>query len=449
MIVRFALLWLLILAPVVHGQDAHDPLQSALAQARERRVPLLVDFTAPWCYSCYFMAAHVLNGAEWARAHREAVVLELDADSPEGARVMEAWGVKAMPTYLLIGSDGQERGRLLGEQSRGDFYRWLFATIGRDSLAAVQARVVDGGDASVAAAREVLRAFQARYDAEGGLAWFLAQPLAVRAALARDAVASSWVARLELQRAVAEKDVPGCLNVAPAALAGALGCERPYELAKVLACSKGEPETGRRALLEPQVESMQRLVNERVLSQSRCADERSIVMVTADLHAALGDTTAEARVLERAIADLHARSGADAGAYRLETLRRDRTLADNLRVYLERAGRLDELDALLVALIEAYPEDYVYPYRRGRSLAARGRHAEAVPLYEQAAAKAYGINRLRLAELHARSLQALARHDDARRLLAGVLRANGPWFREEAAKLKALLDTLPAPVAGS
>ena len=45
--------------------DGADPFEAALAQARERRVPVLVDYTAPWCYSCYYMARNVLTGAEW------------------------------------------------------------------------------------------------------------------------------------------------------------------------------------------------------------------------------------------------------------------------------------------------------------------------------------------------------------------------------------------------
>ncbi|MBI3171330.1 MAG: thioredoxin family protein, partial [Hydrocarboniphaga effusa] len=91
-----------------------DPVAAAQASARERRAPLLVDFQAPWCYSCYYMAKNVLNGAEWERVRQETVVLELDADSPEGARWMQSWSVKALPTYVMFDGGGQELGRILG-----------------------------------------------------------------------------------------------------------------------------------------------------------------------------------------------------------------------------------------------------------------------------------------------------------------------------------------------
>jgi tetratricopeptide (TPR) repeat protein len=430
------LLLLLVSAGARAEAPGADPFAVALEQARARRVPVLIDYSAPWCYSCYYMAHNVLNGPEWQRARRETVVVELDADSPVGAKYMALWSVKAMPTYLVFNADGAELGRVLGEQTRADFYKWLFATTGRDSLDAIKAKVVDDSSASVANAREVLRAHHARYDASGGLGWFLSLLPPVRVALTRDAQASTWIARLELLRAGTENDVAGCVNVAPMVFDAALACERPYELSRIMACTEKLPEAERRELLRPQAELMQLMVDKRVLASGyRCADERSIVLGAADLDQALGDSAGEAKVLDRAIADLKKRIAGD--------LRKDRNLSDNLRVYLERAGRTDDLDLMLPKLIAAYPDDYVYPYRHAKSLALRGKHAEALPFYEQAAAKTYGVNTLRIAELRARSLQALNRNDEARAVLDEALQAGGPWFPEDAAKLKALLDSLP------
>lgn len=439
------LLLALVTAPVLAQEavPATDPVAVAQAQARERRAPLLVDFMAPWCYSCYYMAKNVLTGPEWERVRREAVVLELDADSPEGARWMQAWSVKALPTYVMFDANGQELGRILGEQTRADFYKWISSATGRsESLDMLKAKVVDGSETALAAAREVLKVLHARYDAVGGLNWYAALPPPVRAAVTRDAQAAAWIARLELQRAFTEKDEAACSKVGPAVLSLNLGCERPYELHKIMACTGNLPEERRHELLKPQSELMQLLLDKRVLSDYRCADERSIVLGAADLQKALGDSVAEALILDRAVADVKNRIGGD--------LKKDRNLSDNLRVYLDRAGKRAELDALLVQLIAAYPGDYVYAHRHGKNLAARGQHAEALPLFEQAAAQAYGVNRLRNAELHARSLQALNRVDDARQVLNEALRSNGPWFPEEAARLQALLaDLAPAPSAGT
>jgi tetratricopeptide (TPR) repeat protein len=280
----------------------------------------------------------------------------------------------------------------------------------------------------------VLRAYHARYDAAGGLAWLAALPQPVQDALAKDALAATWIARLRLQQVAGAKDAAGCLAAAKPVLAADLGCERPYELDKVLACTEGQAD--RAPLLRSQARPMQALLDTRVLSRKNaCADERSVVLSTADLYRALGDAAAEKAALDRAIDDVTKRIGGD--------FRKDRNLGDNLRVYLERAERAVELDQVLMKLIAAWPDDYVYAYRYARILAARGEHEAALPYFEQAARKAYGINKLRVAELRAKSLKAVSRPADARKVLAEALQANGPWFPEDAARLRAMMDQLP------
>ncbi len=90
-------------------------------------------------------------------------------------------------------------------------------------------------------------------------------------------------------------------------------------------------------------------------------------------------------------------------------------------------------------LIATWPDDYVYPFRFGRSLLERERASEALPYLERAATRAYGENRLKVAEQRVRALKRLGRVDDARRVAAEALKANGPWFPEQATALKAQL----------
>lgn len=408
-----------------------DPVLSAQREAKAKRQLLFVEFQAPWCYSCYYMATNVLTGEEWTRASGEMVRLDLDADSPEGSRWMQEWKIQVLPSFVLLDSEGRELGRIVGEQTRTDFYTWLFSSRDRgETLDGLKAKVVDDTPASLAAAREVLKTFHARYDADGGLAWYTALAPAARTAVARDSNASSWMARLELMRASKDKETMACVQAGEVVLADNLGCERPYELGRYMSCTAQETLAERGDLLRSQAELMRLLFEKRVLGESRCADERSIVLETADLYQLLSDPARETKVLTLAIADLQKRIAGD--------LRKDRNLSDNLRVYLDRAGRTAELDALLVKLIEAYPDDYVYAYRFGKSLAARGKHAEALKYFELAAAKAYGVNRLRNAELRARTLIALSRKVDAWKVVGEALQDNGPWFPDDAARLLAI-----------
>ena len=70
-----------------------ETVDAALAAAQREHRPLFLDFQAQWCYSCYFMATHVLTGPQWATLEKRMRVLEVDADSPDGAAADDARGI--------------------------------------------------------------------------------------------------------------------------------------------------------------------------------------------------------------------------------------------------------------------------------------------------------------------------------------------------------------------
>ncbi|WP_020648990.1 thioredoxin family protein [Solimonas variicoloris] len=407
-----------------------------LAQARARQAPLVVDFHAPWCYSCYFMATNVLTGADWDAVEKKAVVVEVDADSPDGAALKDRYGIKALPSYLVLDGEGRELGRILGEQTRAEFYPQINRLVdGGQPLTAVAEQVKDGSAASVEAGRAVLKSYQARYDADGGLRWFSALPAPAREALRRDAAAQLLVARLQFLQAVQQNDAKAALAVGAQVLAGELGCERPYELDRYLAFATQQADA--KALVAAQRPAMEKLVADGVFGPAPCADKRSAVLALADVDAVLGDQAARRTLLEKAITDVERQIGGD--------LKKDRNLDDNLRIYRDQLAELSgdyaAYDALMPKLIAAWPDDYVYAARWGKSLLARGQAEQALVQLDAAAARAYGVNRLKVAQDRVKALQALHRDADARRVVAETLKANGPWFPDEAAKLKDLVKT--------
>jgi predicted Zn-dependent protease len=201
----------------------------------------------------------------------------------------------------------------------------------------------------------------------------------------------------------------------------------------MIECTDKQPPAERKSALGVQRPALDALREQQFFANpSRCADQRTAVLVSADLDKAVGDAAGEKTVLDSAITDARQRLGANYA--------KDRNLADNLRVYLTRAERYDELDALHPKLMAAYPDDYVYAYRYGGSLLKRGKPAEALPYLEQAAQKTFGANRLMVATLRVQALLALHRRADAEQVVADALEANGPWFPEAAQKLKAALQ---------
>lgn len=407
-------------------------VDEALAQAKKTRTPVLLDFGAPWCYSCYFMATHVLNGAEWNALEARTVVAEVDADSPDGAAWMKKLQVKALPAYIVLNENGEELGRIMAEQPRAKFYPAVDKILaGSHTLDQLKKSANEG---SVDAIATVLGSYEARKEGQAGLDWYASLPEKVRATSGKDAPIALWLDRLELARAMKAKDDAAAVAAAKRTLAGDIGCDRPYVVDDLLEASEKMPAGERKTMLAAQKPALTQLLDKNVfVAKPTCADQRSSVITTADVDAALGDAKAETAVLDRAIAAVRKQLGED--------LAKDRNAADNLRVYLVRAKRTDELDALYPKLIAAYPDDYVYPYRWGRSLFERGKPAEALPLLEKAAEKAYGENRLVVATFRVKALKALHRQNDAEQVVADVLEQNGQWFPEEIEKLKAELKS--------
>jgi thiol-disulfide isomerase/thioredoxin len=430
-----------LLAAATQAANASPPvtpalsLDAALAQARDRRAPVLVEISAAWCHSCYYMAKNVLVGPDWQRLLHETVVLEVDSDSPQGAQLRERFQIKGVPTYLFLDADGAEIDRILGDLPREKFYDRTQAILARGSpLSALAARVKDGSKDSQKLGREVLMSYVAREDGVAGLDWWEQLPKAARAALEKDPKASLALRRLHFQQAAETGDTAACLSEGAAVLAADLGCDRALELARYLQCAKTLEPDDRTRRLQTQRPALEQFLDSKVLrSPPACSDDRDMVLTSSELYRALGDSSADRKLLARTIAFNAEQIGGD--------LRHDRGRADNQRVFLEQAGRMDELEVLLKKLIAAYPEDYVYANRYARFLADRGQHMMALDFFTRAAQQAYGLNRLRNAEAWATSLLALGRRDEARGVISEALAANGPWFLEDATRLKTLLGS--------
>lgn len=426
----------LLLLPVYASAESGGPegIDEALKTAQARHAPVFVDVSAPWCHSCYFMQKNVMNGAEWAAVEKKAVTVELDGDAPGSERWLKAWNIGGYPTYIIMDEHGREIGRILGDRPRAQFYAELRPILARgETLDQLKARVTGTDAASLAAARAVLKADYEREDYAGAQDWLATLPAATQQAIRADKTASALLPRLALLRAAREGDDAQCQALIPQVFPGALSCDLGAELGALQQCLSKLPQAAQRAALAPFKPKLAAL-QQRVLvkHQGGCSDTRGLVDMAADYHELMGD--------EAALKDsLHA--GAVYSEQRLKgRYASDRNLADNLRYYLDRAGDTAALDALFPKLIQAYPDDYVYAYRFGKSLAQRGDFARALPYLEQSAPKAYGRNRLWVAEWRAYVLLKLNRADEARAVASEALKVNGPWFPDTVAQLKAVLD---------
>jgi thiol-disulfide isomerase/thioredoxin len=424
----------LLIAPAFAAEQkaASPTIEQALAQAKQQNKPLVIDFQAVWCYSCYFMATHVLNGPEFKALDSKVVFVEADADTPDGQAWMKKLNVHFLPTYVALEGNGDELGRMLAERPRNLFYPEINRILGGG--ARLDKLKGDATRGSLAAVAAVLDTYQSRYEGDEGMAWFATLPSTVRNVSDQDKRVALAKQRLVLLQAKAAKNDAAIVEVAPKILAGKIGCDRAYVVDDLLGATAKLPEAQRRELIAPQQAPMKAFLEGPVLGANpTCADVRSAVITMADTDAALGDEAGSKAVLDNAIAFTQKRLGDD--------LTSDRNLADNLLVYLGHAKRIDELSVLQLRLIKAYPNDYVYAYRHGRTLLENGKPAEALPFLEQASAKTFGVNRFTVASFQVKALQALNRPADADRIVSAVVATDGKQFPEQADKLKATLKS--------
>jgi thiol:disulfide interchange protein DsbD len=90
--------------------------EEAVAQATESRRPVLIDFQAAWCLPCREMERTTFRDPEVVRATRDFAALKADvtAQDARAEALMTRWDVPGVPTYVILGPDGQERRRFVG-----------------------------------------------------------------------------------------------------------------------------------------------------------------------------------------------------------------------------------------------------------------------------------------------------------------------------------------------
>lgn len=402
---------LLALAAPLAAQGWEPSLPKALAEAKKSGKKILVDFTAPWCYSCYYMEKNVLERTAFWDIARNLQLARVDVDQPEGKQLQSARRVRFLPSFLVLDSQGKELGRILGEQREADFLEQLRVLVGEGrpsaedaAVKAVEAMIqrdeLDKAAAALAKpAKNLAEPLEQRSD------W---KVLKLRVALKKKPTADTLTEMVELND----------------------GCGLAYDLS---AAFKGDPPVSALKALRPKLDAWY----ERrywVPQRDRCADFRSGVQAMSEYYERSGDAAAKAATLDRAAALIGSESDR-AG------LGGDRNLDDDRRYFLEAAGKDSELEAIFGRLSEAYPADYVYSYRFAKWLASKGRHSDALPWIEKAAKLCYGANRLTVTKVQAEIYDKLGRRPDAVAILKREIKGYGAKLPKETQPLQDLLAT--------
>jgi thiol-disulfide isomerase/thioredoxin len=102
-----------------------DDYAGALACARARHQPLVLDLWAPWCHTCLSMQTTVFTDPSFAADASRFVFASLDTDRDGNVAAVAKFPLSAWPTFYVVGGDEQVLARFVGGASLAQFHAFL------------------------------------------------------------------------------------------------------------------------------------------------------------------------------------------------------------------------------------------------------------------------------------------------------------------------------------
>ncbi len=128
-----------------------DDYPNALACAKQKKIPLVLDLWAPWCHTCLSMQTTVFVDPAMAANKDKFVFASLDTDKETNAAALAKLSISAWPTFYVVHSaDESVLARFVGAATTEQFQDFLDA--GARALAGGAA----GGDAHLLGAERAL-----------------------------------------------------------------------------------------------------------------------------------------------------------------------------------------------------------------------------------------------------------------------------------------------------
>ena len=120
----------------------------ALEKAKKTSKPVFLDCYTSWCGPCKHMANNVFTLPQAGEFFNSAFInIKIDMEKGEGIQLKEKYAVKAFPTFIILDSNGNETGRIVGGGELDAFIGKVKAAMSSDnSPAALKARYDKGNN---------------------------------------------------------------------------------------------------------------------------------------------------------------------------------------------------------------------------------------------------------------------------------------------------------------
>lgn len=196
--------------PACAKATAHGPLAwieddypAALACAKAKGLPLVVDLWAPWCHTCLSMQTTVFMDPSFKADANKFVFATIDTDREANAPVVAKLPLSAWPTFYVVAADETVLARYVGGASLAQFHAFL------DAGAKAVTGVAGADQHLLAAERALAKKDLATADTELTAALAAAPPTWVRRP---DALVSL------LQTKNKRNDIRGCVTLAASSI---------------------------------------------------------------------------------------------------------------------------------------------------------------------------------------------------------------------------------------
>ncbi|HVT44908.1 MAG TPA: thioredoxin family protein [Thermoanaerobaculia bacterium] len=125
-------LLVLLLSPGLFAATWYKTLAEAQAVAKQKNQLIFVDLFANWCGWCHRMEREVFPSEKFQNATKEMVLLRLDTeDRGEGTRFSLQYGIRSLPTFLLLDKDLMIAGVITGYAPADPFSARVIETVGK------------------------------------------------------------------------------------------------------------------------------------------------------------------------------------------------------------------------------------------------------------------------------------------------------------------------------
>jgi thiol-disulfide isomerase/thioredoxin len=110
--------------PLAWIEDDYD---AAIACAKEKNLPVVLDLWAPWCHTCLSMKSTVFVDPSFQPDADKFVFASIDTDREASAPVVAKLPLSAWPTFYVINHDETVLARWVGSSSTPQFHAFLDA----------------------------------------------------------------------------------------------------------------------------------------------------------------------------------------------------------------------------------------------------------------------------------------------------------------------------------